>query len=408
MPFRPLLLIIDDNPDNIEVLGETLADIAEVGFALSGAEALAQMANSRPDLILLDLMMPDMDGFEVIDTLKRDPRLRGVPVIFVTAKNDSENETRGLAAGAVDFIHKPINREVTRARVGVQLDLLRQRNEMEALNRQLADSLEQNRIVQREVERARLRELEIGAAIQQQLLFGLPPAGLAGYDVACYSEPSQGVDGDFYTFTQLGPASFEVLAGDVMGKGVTAALIAAGINNTYRRVFAEMLALHPGLAPSPAALINAIHHAVTPQLIEVGAFVTLALLRFDQATRTVTWVNAGHTPTLLLPAGGAAVRELLGDNLPLGVIASESYAEHVTPCLPGDTLLLYSDGVSEALDAGGAEYGSERLRTLFAQTCPAPPAQILERLRADLHEYTGSTKGADDRSAIIVRASTMA
>src|SRR5512137_2605443 len=124
------------------------------------------------------------------------------------------------------------------------------------------------------------RELELIAAIQQQL-FGSPPTTLTGYDLACYNEPAHDVDGDFYTFTQFGPASFEVLAGDVMGKGITAALIAVSINNTYRKILAEMLAAHPAAAPSPAALINAIHATVTPQLIGAGSFVTLALLRCD-------------------------------------------------------------------------------------------------------------------------------
>lgn len=251
------------------------------------------------------------------------------------------------------------------------------------------------------------RELEIGAAIQQQL-FGSPPTALTGYELACYNEPAHDVDGDFYTFTQFGPASFEVLAGDVMGKGISAALIAVSINNTYRKILAEMLAAHPAAVPSPATLINAIHAAVTPQLIDAAIFVTLALLRCDQEAQTVTWVNAGHTPTLLLPADGSEVHDLLGDNLPLGVLANESYVQHVAPFGPGDTLLLYSDGVSEALDARRFEYGVDRIKALLAHGGRTAPAQILDRLRQDLHEYAGSAKGADDRSAIVIRAQAKA
>lgn len=248
---------------------------------------------------------------------------------------------------------------------------------------------------------------DIHAALQQQL-FGAPPATLRGYDLACYNEPAQDVGGDFHTFTQFGPASFEVVAGDVMGKGLNAALIAIGINNTYRKILAEMLAAHPAAPPAPAALINAIHAAVAPQLIGAGSFVTLMLLRFDQETQTVTWVNAGHPPSLLRPAGGGEVHELLGDNLPLGVLANESYAQHGARFAAGDTLLLYSDGLSEARDAGGVEYGSQRIKELLALPGPFSPAQILDRLRCDLSDHTGNIKANDDRSAIIVRASTMA
>lgn len=275
---------------------------------------------------------------------------------------------------------------------------------LDARNGKLATSQRQTRAACQERERARQREAEIGAAVQQQLLFGAPPTTLAGYDIACYSEPSQDVDGDFYTFTQLGPSTFEVLAGDVMGKGIAAALIAAGINDAYRKVFAELLAAQPANVPTPAALVNAIHTAVTAQLIAVDSFVTLVLLRFDGQAQTLTWVNAGHTPSLLHPAGQPQVHELLGTNLPLGVIADESYAQHVAPFASGDTLLIYSDGLSESLGAGQVDYGAERIKALLAGSRPAGPAQILDRLRADLHRHTDGAKAADDRSAIVITA----
>ena len=249
-------------------------------------------------------------------------------------------------------------------------------------------------------------ERDIGTALQQQP-FASPPPTLSGYDLACYNEPAQDVDGDFHTFTRFGPASFEVLAGDVMGKGLGAARIGLGINSTYRRILAEMLAAHPAAAPAPAALINAIHAALAPQLIDAGTFVTLVLLRFDREAQTVTWVNAGHTPSLLLPAGGSEVHELLGDNLPLGVLASESYCQHVAPFAAGDTLLLYSDGLSEALDTGRLEYGAKRIKEMLVRACPAAPAAILEQLQRDLQDYMGSAKAADDRSAIVIRAKAM-
>lgn len=248
---------------------------------------------------------------------------------------------------------------------------------------------------------------ETGAARRHPLLFATAPATLAGYDIASFSEPSQEVDGDFYTFNQLAPSRFEVLAGDVMGKGTTAALIAAGIIDTYRKVFAELLAAQPAAAPSPAALVNALHAAVTPQLIAVDTFVTLVLLRFDRQAQTLTWVNAGHTPSLLHPTGQPQVHELLGINLPLGVIADESYAQHVVPFASGDTLLIYSDGLSESLGAGQVEYGAARIKTLLAGSRRASPALILDRLRADLRHYTDGAKAADDRSALIVSASAV-
>ena len=120
---RPKILIIDDVPDNVELLGATLDDFCDVRFALSGADGLAMLDSYLPSLILLDLMMPGMDGYEVCDLLKHDSRTRGIPVIFVTARTDPASETRALMGGGADFIHKPFNRDTVRVRVRTQLEL---------------------------------------------------------------------------------------------------------------------------------------------------------------------------------------------------------------------------------------------------------------------------------------------
>ena len=134
---RPNLLIVDDVPANIELLLGMLDGEYELRFATSGRQALSLLARGhRPDLILLDVMMPGMDGYEVCAELKRDPATRHIPVIFVTAKTDTASETAALAAGAVDFIHKPVIKEVVRARVRLHLALEQRTRE---LSRSLAE-----------------------------------------------------------------------------------------------------------------------------------------------------------------------------------------------------------------------------------------------------------------------------
>ena len=123
-PAQPSILIVDDVPENIKILFLILKGDYELHHATSGRQALSLLAKAKkPDLILLDLMMPEMDGFELCSTLKQDPETHDIPVIFITAKSDTESETRALAEGAVDFIHKPINTEVVRARVRLHLKL---------------------------------------------------------------------------------------------------------------------------------------------------------------------------------------------------------------------------------------------------------------------------------------------
>ena len=144
------ILIIDDIIENVEVLGEVLASLYNVQFATSGVEGLALVRHQRPDLILLDVMMPGMDGYAVCATLKADPDTRNIPVIFVTAKNDAESESRALAEGAVDFIHKPINQEVVRARVGLHLALKNREGQLSKLNEDLEQKVKQRTMALRD------------------------------------------------------------------------------------------------------------------------------------------------------------------------------------------------------------------------------------------------------------------
>ncbi len=155
-PDSPHVLIVDDSPTNIVILAAMLEHDYEASFATSGPQALELLTKERkPDLILLDLMMPDMDGYAVCEALKADPATRGIPVIFVTARSDSESETRALAAGGVDFIHKPVNQAVLRARVGMHLELKRQARALTTANRELS----QHRDHLEELVQARTREL---------------------------------------------------------------------------------------------------------------------------------------------------------------------------------------------------------------------------------------------------------
>jgi two-component system, NarL family, sensor histidine kinase BarA len=138
VPEQPLILIVDDSAESVEVLGKILADICDIQYALSGPEALTLVEKRLPDLILLDVMMPGMDGYQVCEALKRSTRTRDVPVIFVTAKSDPDSELRALGAGAVDFIHKPIIRQLVRARVNLHLALKAREQELHLLNAELA------------------------------------------------------------------------------------------------------------------------------------------------------------------------------------------------------------------------------------------------------------------------------
>lgn len=255
------------------------------------------------------------------------------------------------------------------------------------------------------LEQAQQRELQTGYEIQRSLLIGDLPTGIAGADIAAYAEPSRGIDGDFYAFTRFRPDCFELLVGDVMGKGVPAALVGAAVRTTYNQALSELVASARGGGglPTPASIVDALHERLTPRLIELDTFVTLALYRFDLADDRLVFVNAGHTPGLLLGSSGA-VERLLGENMPLGVLEEERYVETVRPVHAGEALLVYSDGITEARNTADVEFGEARLGSFLRELHGSQaPARIgLQLLRKRVRDFVGERTMPDDETAVLI------
>lgn len=260
--------------------------------------------------------------------------------------------------------------------------------------------------VEQALEEARRREVQTGLEIQRALLISDLPEGIRSADLAARAEPSQGIDGDFCAFSTYGPDRFELLVGDVMGKGVPAALVGAALRMTYNEVVAELAtaAAQSGALARPADIINALHARLTPRLVELDTFVTLALYRFDLAAGELTFVNAGHTPALLRRNDGT-LEPILGDNVPVGVLANERYVEQVRTLSPGDSIIVYSDGLTEARDAAGRQFGDDGLRhavlELGAQDLPA--ATCLDAILKRTRDFVGDRPMADDQTIAMVR-----
>ncbi|MEO0003677.1 MAG: hypothetical protein RLZZ22_1369, partial [Pseudomonadota bacterium] len=256
---------------------------------------------------------------------------------------------------------------------------------------------------------AQQKQMQIAADIQNHLLFGLPPKNLRGILLACHSEGSEGIDGDFYHFQRFDDQTVDVLTGDVMGKGVAAALIAAGVKSAYDQALVKLMANRQfnGEPPPVQAIANAMHADLMQDLMHLGCFVTLTLLRVNRQNNSVTWVNAGHTPTLLGRAGTGEVLELLGENLPMGVLCDERYVEHHTPMQDGDTLLLFSDGLSESVNQEGEQFGMGRIKALLetGMTRAVYPTMMLNSLRSVVHDHTDFSVTRDDSTVVVLKFS---
>jgi phosphoserine phosphatase RsbU/P len=206
---KKVVLVVDDAPANIRVVNEILHGAYKVRVAMNGAKAL-ELAHGTPapDLVLLDVIMPGMDGYEVCTRLKADPATRDIPVIFLTGQTEIQDETSGFEVGAVDYIHKPFSPAIVAARVQTHLALREARGRLE-----------------RQLQEIRA-ELETARQIQLSILPREIPR-FSGLDIAARYIPMTSVAGDFYDFVVVDEKRIGILAADVSGHGMPAALIAS-------------------------------------------------------------------------------------------------------------------------------------------------------------------------------------
>jgi sigma-B regulation protein RsbU (phosphoserine phosphatase) len=268
------------------------------------------------------------------------------------------------------------------------------------------DVTEQRR-AEEELAQAREREVEVGASIQRTLLVGRPPTNLTGVGLGMVSVPSQKVGGDYLDFFTFGDNVVDVLVGDVMGKGVPAALLAAATKSHFQRVVRRLSieSLPLGRFPEPEEIVSAVHALMTPDLLALNSFVTLSYARFDLERRLLTFVDCGHPRPLHLPSGAVECQDLMGLNVPLGVLANEQYQQVTFSFSPGDMFLFYSDGLSESSPDQGEElFGQDRLAGVMVEHGADMPQEVAAAACEAARAFAGP-QGADmdDLTCVAVR-----
>ena len=382
------ILIVDDSSAQRMYLRGLLrraapVEILEADSADACFRILRADADPGVDTILMDVNMPGMDGIEACRRIKASPRWRDIPVIIVTAEAEAETLEAAFQAGANDYLNKPVNHLQIKARVRAALSL--------------KDATDQRRDREGEI-------VKIGAMVQQRLLAGQRPTGIAGADIAVWNQPSRGLDGDFFEFFEHDAHCFDLVVADVMGKGLPAALLGAAVKNHFFRALARLFARQqsPG-RPSTDQIVNRVHHEMTGELIRLDAFVTLCYARLDLAALRLELIDAGHPKTILCRAAGGPVRQIEGDNMPLGFSRAERYGHVRVPLFPGDLLFFYSDGLTEATDSAGEMFGIPRLEQCLAQMAGAPPQAVIDAVRQRLAQFTPKDVPHDDMTCIAVR-----
>jgi phosphoserine phosphatase RsbU/P len=326
------ILIVDDTPINIGVISGALKDSFATKVATSGEKALAiAAAKEKPDLILLDIMMPEMDGYEVCRRLKANPDTRDIPVIFLTSQTEAEDETRGFEVGAVDYIHKPFSAAVVKARVRTHL-MLRE------AHAQIAQQLVEINA-----------ELEMARQIQLSILPSTTPK-ISGMDIVARYIPMTSVAGDFYDFIVVDERHVGILIADVSGHGLPAALIASML-----QVALTAQARH---ASEPGKVLAGLNQALCGKFQH--NFVTAAYVYVDLEKRFMNYAGAGHPPLLLWRKSTGSASQLLENGLVMGQFEEATYDSLQVPVEPGDRFVLYTDGILETCNPAQEEFGTDR------------------------------------------------
>ncbi|HVY95138.1 MAG TPA: SpoIIE family protein phosphatase, partial [Bryobacteraceae bacterium] len=255
-----------------------------------------------------------------------------------------------------------------------------------------------------ELEQAREREIEIGFRIQQTLLLDQPPSDVPGLRIAALTIPSQRIDGDFYIFIPHSDQCLDVIVGDVMGKGIPAALLGAATKSHFLRALGDLMSVSPkGEPPEPKDIVMLAHAELARHLIELDSFVTLIYARFDGRQRMLTLVDCGHTGILHRVAKTGECRRYHEGNLPLGVREGELYDQYSVPFEAGDLLLFYSDGITEARNTARELFGENRLCDYVRSNGDLDPKVLVEGIRNAVSLYSESNQLADDLTAVAVK-----
>ena len=384
------ILAVDDEVDILQLIEMTLiSDGFEVVTASNGIEALEKARIHMPDLILLDLMMPEMDGFEVIENLKQAPEMRDIPVVMLTARAQAHERIEGLSAGADDYIVKPFELEELRLRIESILAHTRKTKYINPLIGALGDWFTEDGVEQF------AEHLRTASAIQQHLLPQLEPK-LAGFDISGLLESSMSISGDFYDFIPLEDNRLGIVIADVRGKGIPAALLMVMIRTSLRLVCREDI--------SPSSVLKRVNDLLvidtTPDF-----FATIVYGILDPKSMTFTYSNAGHCYPMLLR--GEKIEELQTGGMILGCFGFAEFETETIELESGNKILFYTDGLTEAeFEAEGEFYGEERLEQVFKKNSNLPADELCKKIREDLFGFCGTNQQKDDITIVAIKAST--
>jgi len=377
-PAKPVILAVDDTPENLDVVKGILASRYTVKAAINGPMALKIAEKQAPDLILLDIMMPGMNGYEVCQRLKSNPDTKDIPVIFLTAMDQTTDEASGFELGAADYITKPVNPLILEARVKTHLAL---KQSMDELQKAYG-------IIKLQKERME-EELNIGRDIQMSMLPLEFPAFPDRNELSVHAllQPAREVGGDFYDFFFVNEDEICLVVGDVSGKGVPAALFMA--------VTKTMIKTRAMDDRSPASIVTRVNDEMSadnPSCMFVTLFIAICNVRTGECRFT----NAGHNPPYIKRNSGALEQLDQRHGPIIGAVEGIAYKENTITMSCGDTAFIFTDGVTEAMDTGAQLYSESRLENFLGTTKSDTVEGLVNESLASVESFAEGAEQADD------------
>jgi phosphoserine phosphatase RsbU/P len=383
---RPRILVVDDNDDNrytltlyLELEGYTNIETAQ-----DGEEAIARLKGERFDLVLLDVQMPKVDGYQVLTWLKDQAPLRDLPVIMISALNEMNSVVRCIELGAVDYLLKPFNPVLLKARLGATLEKKRLRDQVAAHLARLEE------------------ELEAARRLQMAMVPQSFPKPSADFPVDLYAsmEPAREVGGDLYDFFMTEDGTLCFLVGDVSGKGMPAALFMARAKSLIR-VATDLMRSRHGAAAGPAEIIGRVNRELCEDNSDL-MFVTLFFAMLAPCSGALEYCNAGHNAPYRLNRDTVATIEG-PKGIILGVRPDAAYETGRLSLAPGETVYVFTDGVTEANNAMEELFSEARLEAVLRAAAGFSAGEIVKAADEAVRGFVGMALPFDDITMMAVR-----
>jgi len=369
--------------------------------AKNGSIGLKIAQALQPDIILLDVMMPGMDGFETCRRLKIDESTFDIPVIFMTVLDSTEDKVNGFEVGGVDYVTKPIQHKEVLARVTTHLRIRDLTHKLQKTNQALSRANQKILTLNERLKAENLRmqaELDVARRLQQMVLPTTEELErVEGLDIACFMEPADEVGGDYYDVLEH-DGRIKIGIGDVTGHGLESGVLMIMVQMAVRTLLVSKVS-------PPETFLNILNRAVYENLqrMNLKKNLTLSLLDYQKGQLCVT---GQHEEVLVVRQGGKIERiDTLELDFMIGVIPDT--ADYVTrqeiSLQPGEGVVLYTDGITEARNSDNQLFGLERLCEIVSRNWHLRSHEIQQAVIEDVRQHIGTQKVSDDITLLIIK-----